>query len=281
MLDLTTDDLLDALRWASGIVIILVVSAIAIPLSGRLIENLVNQRTKVRRAEVDTAEDFRRTQTITRVLQTTVKAIIMIFATIAILSELGIDTGALLASAGIAGIAIGFGAQYLVRDYLTGMLLVIEDQYRVGDAVTLNNETGVVEDVNLRITVIRDLNGALHYIPNGEIRQAANLSKDFARINLDMSVAYDSDLGQVIEVIDRVGQDLANDPEWSDRIRTAPSFLRVQDFADSAIIVKIMGETVPLEQWAITGELRRRLKREFDAAEIEIPFPQRVVRQAD
>jgi moderate conductance mechanosensitive channel len=263
---------------AGGVIIILLVAAIAIPLSARLIDDIVRRRVVVRSIGKEARLDEQRNETISRVLRTTAKVVILALATIMVLGEFGIDTAALIASAGIVGIAVGFGAQYLVRDYTTGVLIVLEDQFRVGDVVTINDVSGAVEDINLRMTILRDLDGVVHQIPNGEIRIASNQSKEFARVNLDIGIAYESDLAKVIDVIDVTGRELAEDPDWVDKIRTPPTFLRVNAFADSAIVVKIVGDTEPLQQWAVAGELRKRLKIAFDREGIEIPFPQRVVR---
>ena len=197
-----------------------------------------------------------------------------------ILSELGIDTGAMLAGLGVVGIAVGFGAQSIVKDFFTGFLILLENQYRVGDVVCIENKCGLVEDINLRMTVLRDLDGTVHHIPNGEIKIASNLSKYRANVNLDIPISYKENIDKVITIINNVGNDLANDKNWKDVIHSAPQVLRVDNFADSAIILKITGETKPLEQWSVTGELRKRIKITFDKNKIEIPFPQVVIHQA-
>ncbi|MFA5421046.1 MAG: mechanosensitive ion channel family protein, partial [Patescibacteria group bacterium] len=151
---------------------------------------------------------------------------------------------------------------------------------RIGDVVSFDGDSGSVEDITLRMTTLRDLNGTVHHIPHGEIKRVSNLSKSFARVNLDISVSYNSKLENVINVVNRVGKELAEDDKFKNSIIKAPEFLRVDDFADSAIIIKILGDTKPLKQWEVTGELRKRLKLAFDEAGIEIPFPQRVIHQA-
>lgn len=138
----------------------------------------------------------------------------------------------------------------------------------------------MVEDINLRTTVLRDLDGIVHYVPNGEIKKSSNLSKDFARVNLNVGIAYNSDLEKVISVVNRVGKELAEDPQFKSSIIKPPQFLRVDEFADSSINIKILGETKPLKQWEVAGELRKRIKIAFDKEGIEIPFPQRVVHYA-
>lgn len=191
-----------------------------------------------------------------------------------IISELGVNIGPLLALAGVAGLAFGFGGQYLIRDLISGLFIIVEDQYRVGDVACVADTCGLVEDINLRRTILRDLDGVVHNVPNGEITKASNLSKGFSRVNLNVGIAYESDLEKVIKVVNKVGQGLAEDPQWKKDILKPPQFLRVDDFADSAIIIKILGDTKPLRQWDVTGELRKRIKIAFDKEGIEIPFPQ-------
>jgi small conductance mechanosensitive channel len=155
----------------------------------------------------------------------------------------------------------------------------LENQYRVGDVVCFDSTCGLVEDITLRMTSLRDLDGTVHHVPHGEVKKVPNLTKNYSRVNMNIGVSYDSDLEVVISTIDKVGQELAEDPQWKDFILTPPRFLRVDDFADSAIMVKILGDTQPIKQWDVAGELRKRLKIAFDRAGIEIPFPQRVVHQ--
>ncbi len=197
-----------------------------------------------------------------------------------VLQQLGIPIGPMLAGAGIVGLAVGFGGQYLIRDLISGIFIILENQYRIGDVVSFDGTSGLVEDITLRMTTLRNQDGTVHHIPHGEIKRVSNQSKDFARINLNISIAYHSNLEHVIGVINSVGHELASDPLHKNKFISPPQFLRIDDFADSAIIIKILGETQPLMQWELTGELRKRLKLAFDREGIEMPFPQRVVHQA-
>ena len=190
-----------------------------------------------------------------------------------ILAEVGINVTPALAGLGVAGIAIGFGAQSLIKDIFNGFLILLENQYGLGDVVKVAGVIGLVEDVDLRRTVLRDLDGILHSIPNGEIGVASNYTREWSRLNMNISVSYNEDLRHVIEVINRVGQELAADPEWAPRIIKAPEVLRVDAFEDSGIAIKILGETKPIEQWSVMGEIRLRLKEAFDKEGIEIPWP--------
>jgi small conductance mechanosensitive channel len=219
----------------------------------------------------------KREDTLIKIFSGTIKVLVWIIAGMMILSEIGIDIGPILATAGVAGLAFGFGGQYLIRDIISGLFIILENQYRVGDVVCIENSCGEVEDITLRMTILRDLDGTVHHIPNGEIKKASNLSKGFSRVNLNIGVSYSANLERVIKVINRVGNEMAEDLQWKEAIKKAPQFLRVNEFADSAIIVKILGDTEPLKQWEVAGEFRKRIKIAFDQEGIEIPFPQRVV----
>src|SRR3989344_9546085 len=218
-----------------------------------------------------------REDTLIQILSSSLRVLLWILGGLMVISELGVNIGPLLAGVGIAGIALGFGGQYLIRDLVTGIFIIFENQYRVGDVACFDETWGLVEGVTIRMTTLRDLDGVVHHVPHGEIKKVANLSKEFARVNLDIGISYASDLEHVIKIVNNVGKLLADDPKWKDSITKPPQFLRVNDFADSAIIIKILGETKPLKQWDVTGELRKRLKIAFDKEKIEIPFPQRVV----
>ncbi|MDP2668300.1 MAG: mechanosensitive ion channel family protein [bacterium] len=222
----------------------------------------------------------KREDTLVRIVHGTAHTLLVIFASLMILSNIGMDIGPLLAAAGIAGLAFGFGGQYLIRDVISGLFIILENQYRVGDVVCFDGTCGLVEDISLRMSTLRDLDGTVHHVPHGEIKKVSNLSKYYSRVNLNIGIAYDSDMEKVISVINKVGNELARDPQWADFIIKPPQFLRVDDFADSAIIIKILGETKPIKQWDVTGELRKRIKIAFDRENIEIPFPQRVMRYA-
>ena len=222
----------------------------------------------------------KRENTLIQIFNTTARIGIIIIASLMVLEEFGVEIAPILAAAGIVGLAFGFGGQYLIRDIISGLFIILENQYRVGDVVSFDNASGTVQEISLRKTTLRDLDGTVHHIPHGEIKKVSNLSKDFSRINLDMGVSYNTNLEHVINVINAVGTTLANDPEWKQSILLAPQFLRVNDFADSAIMLKILGETLPSRQWEVTGELRKRLKVAFDKEGIEIPFPQIVLHKA-
>jgi small-conductance mechanosensitive channel len=215
----------------------------------------------------------KRTDTLTSVLMGLSKILIAIIVVFMILAEVDVPIGPALAGLGVAGIAIGFGAQYLVKDLIAGFFVILENQYRVGDVARIADIAGLVEEINLRKTVLRDLDGIVHHVPNGEIRIASNYTRHFSRVNLNVSVAYGTNLDHAINVLNRVGQELAADENWSHLIRSAPQVLRVDNLGDSGIDIKVLGDVKPLQQWAVTGELRKRIKKAFDDEGIEIPWP--------
>ncbi|MBI4499494.1 MAG: mechanosensitive ion channel family protein [Chloroflexi bacterium] len=228
-------------------------------------------------APVASEEQAKRRDTLSHVLLRTLEVLLVVIGGFMVLAELGFNLAPLIASAGIAGIAIGFGAQSLIRDLFAGIFILLENQYGKGDVVKIAGVAGIVEDVNLRRTVLRDLDGIVHSVPNGEVRVASNFTRGWSRVNLNVLVGYDQDLDRVRAVLDRVGEELAADPEWAPLILEAPKVLRVDAFEESGIALKVLATTKPIKQWDVAGELRRRIKAAFDAEGISIPFPHRVV----
>lgn len=226
---------------------------------------------------IDSASEKKREDTLIRVFSGTMKILLYGVTFMLVLSALGVTIGPVLAGAGVAGVAFGFGAQYLVRDLISGFFIILENQFRVGDAVEVAGITGIVENVTLRVTTVRNLDGILHFVPNGEMKVVANKSKDFSRVNLVVGVSYGADIDKVIDVVNSIGEEIAHDEVWGQKILKAPQFLRVDNLGESSVDVRIVGETKPLEQWSVAGELRKRIKQHFDKEGIEIPFPQRVV----
>ncbi len=242
------------------------------------IEKLI--RKLIPRGRGSKEAETKRENTLITVFDGTIIVLVWLVASLTLLSELGVAIGPLLAAAGIVGIAVGFGGQYLIRDIISGLFILIENQYRVGDVVCFDSTCGLVEQISLRMTTLRDLDGTVHHVPHGEIKIVSNLTKGFSRININIGVSYSADIAKVRDVVNRVGTELAADPEWSAHITKPPTFLRIDDFGDSSVIIKILGDTVPIKQWDVAGEFRLRLKLAFDKEGIEIPFPQRVIHQA-
>ncbi|MFO8144019.1 MAG: mechanosensitive ion channel [Dehalococcoidales bacterium] len=236
----------------------------------RIAERWVKGVGRGRHARV---EREKRSETLSHFLTNSVTATIGLVTALMILSEVGLDITPLLAAAGVVGIAIGFGAQSLIRDILRGFLILTQNQYNKGDVVRIAGITGLVEDINIMRTVMRDLDGIVHSIPNGEISSSSNYTKEWSRVNIDIPVAYGEDLDRVSEVINRVGAEMAEDEVYGAMITSAPRVLRVNNFGDSGIDIKVLGETKPMMQWDVTGELRKRVKKAFNREGIEIPWP--------
>lgn len=243
----------------------------------RLIDRVV-RRTMVNTKHVSESEFDKREETIVNLVSTVARFILWVLGGMFILGQFDIDVAPLLASASVLGFALGFGAQNLVRDFLAGLFVIMENQYRIGDVVTLHEVTGRVEEITMRTTVLRDLDGNQHHIRNGSIEVSTNKTFHYSSINVDISVSYESDIDVVEKIINKVGQSIANDEEIGALIIEPPTFLRVNEFAASAVVIKITGKTIPGEQWRVAGELRRALKKEFDKNGIEIPYPHQVMK---
>ncbi len=224
-----------------------------------------------------------RAQTMGTLLKSIVTGIILAVVGTMMLSEIGVNVAPIIASAGILGLAIGFGAQSLVSDFLSGIFMIFEDQYGVGDEVDLGEAVGTVEAVSLRVTRLRDVNGTVWYVRNGEILRVGNMSQNWARTVLDISVAYGEDVAQVQRVLADVAHDLWVDEDFKGRVIEEPSVWGVQDITPDAVVVRVALKTAPLEQWAVAREMRQRIKARFDLEGIEMPFAQRVMwmRSAD
>jgi len=221
----------------------------------------------------DKIELVERVHTISGLVTNAVNIIVLSAASLMMLQELGVNIAPLLTGAGIAGLAVGFGAQNLVRDVISGFFFILEDQVHVGDVVEVNGTSGLVEAVKLRTLVLRDLSGTVHVVPNGEITTLSNKTKEFSYAVLDIGVAYKEDTDHVSAVLHDVGAELKSDSDFNNSILASLEILGVSEFGDSAVVIKIRIKTRPLKQWMIERELRRRIKKAFDAEGIEIPFP--------
>lgn len=219
----------------------------------------------------------KRARTLGRLLRQVVTIGVWVLAVVTILGELGVAIGPLLAGAGIAGIAVGFGAQALVKDVIAGFFMLLENQYRVGDIVSVAGVTGVVEAINLRTTVLRDVAGAVHVVPNGTVGVVTNHTRGWARALLDVGVAYQEDTDRCFEVLRKVGDGLQRDRVFGPKLAEPFEYPGVEALDDSAVLLRMMVRTKPHEQWDVMRELRRRVKKAFDEAGIEIPLPQRTL----
>lgn len=218
-------------------------------------------------------ESKKRASTLSSVIRHLLVAVIFVVAIITILGQLGVEIGPVLAAAGIVGLAVGFGAQNLVKDVINGFFILLEDQIRVGDVVMVAGKGGLVEKVNLKMTILRDLSGSVHYIPNGHIDVVTNMTKDYSHYVFDIGVAYREDIDEVIELIKQVDENLRKDPDFSEDILEPMEVFGLDKFADSAIMIKARIKTKPIKQWRVAREFNRRLKKKFDEKGIEIPFP--------
>ena len=219
----------------------------------------------------------KRVTTLVGMLRTILLVLLWAVVLIIALEQIGLNITPILAGAGIIGLAVGFGAQNLVRDVIGGFFLVLENQVRVGDVAIVNGTGGLVEAITFRTIVLRDLAGVVHVFPNGTINTLSNMTKVWSGYVLDMGVAYKEDTDHVAEVMRRVAEEMRADPEWRDRILEPIEILGVDDFADSAVVIKARLKTQPIQQWNVGREYRRRLKKAFDAEGIEIPFPHRSI----
>ena len=207
--------------------------------------------------------------------------VITVLSVFMVLGAIGINVGPLLAGAGVVGLAISFGAQSLVKDIFAGLFILFENQFGIGDIVRLGEASGAVERMTLRATFLRDVSGTLHVVPNGEIKHVQNLTRSWSRAVLDIGVAYKEDVDRVIAVMREVGRQMWEDQDWRPFLVEEAAVLGVESFGESSVNIRMMSKTLPLKQWEVARELRRRLKRRFDEEGIEIPFPQRSLRWSD
>jgi small conductance mechanosensitive channel len=258
--------------WTHGARIIVI--ALAMYISLRVLRRVLSPafRTMVAtqmRGQPD-IEIEKRVETLSHVVYRSLATVAVIIGLLTILPELGINTSALLAGAGLLGLAVGFGAQSLVKDVISGLFILMENQYGRGDVVNIAGVGGLVEDVNLRRTLLRDLDGAVHSVPNGQIAVASNLTRSWARVNTVVNVDSTEDVDRVCGVIDRVGEALAQDPTWQRDVTGAPRALGVEGLTDTRVEIRVLGETQPSRQWDVAREFRRRLKQEFEREGIRL-----------
>jgi len=242
---------------------------------GKLNKILINRATKSE--SLDTQEASKRINTLLNILKGIGKILSWSIFLMILLKKFNIDIGPILAGAGILGLAVGFGAQELVRDIISGFFILLENQLRAGDVAIINNTGGLVEKIELRTITLRDFSGVVHVIQNGKIDSLANMTKEWSAIVFDIGVAYKEDVDEVIKVMQEVGEKMLKDPDYTDKIKEPLEIFGLDKFDDSAIIIKARLKTNPGEQWSLGREYRRRLKKAFDEKDIEIPFPHTTV----
>ena len=228
-------------------------------------------------SDLDSRELEKRLDTLLGILRSIIKVIIWVMVGMLVLRKIGIDIAPIIAGAGIVGLAVGFGAQELVRDFIAGFFMLLENQIREGDVAIVNGTGGLVEHVGMRTIVLRDLSGVVHVFQNGKVNTLSNMTKNWSGMVFDIGVAYKEDTDKVAEVIQQVAEELRVDPDFRDKILEPIEIFGVDGFGDSAVIMKARFKTVPIEQWAVGREYRRRLKKAFDEQGIEIPFPHRTI----
>ena len=222
-----------------------------------------------------------RVRTLMPLLQNVMLGVLAVFVVLVTLSEIGINIAPLLAGAGVVGIAVGFGAQTLAKDLISGVSVILEDSIAVGDVVKLGDRSGVVEWMSLRSLRLRDGNGTVHWIPFGDVQIVSNLTKDFSYATFDLSVSYAADADHVMAVMRKVAGEMRADPEFGPMIREDVEIMGLDQFLDSAVLIKARIKTAPGRQWPVAREYNRRIKKAFEAAGIDTPLPQRVVRIVD
>lgn len=260
------------------ILLILVFIWILITITRALLRRLEQVLIERGRAEGELHEEVaKRAETLVRLLRQAIVIMIWVMGLLIILRQLGIDIAPVLASAGVVGLAVGFGAQNLVRDVISGFFIILENQVRVGDVAIINGTGGLVERVNFRTIVLRDLAGVVHIFPNGTINTLSNMTREWSAFVLDIGVAYKEDTDRVVDIMKQVGTELRQDKKFGPLMQGDVEIFGVDKFADSAVMIKGRIRTLPIRQWDVGREYLRRLKQAFDAAGVEIPFPHRSV----
>ncbi len=255
----------------SGLQILLI---IAMAIIAKIVARAMTNRilATVVKTDID-GEGEKRIDTLGSLIQNILSVSIMAIAIIMIMEEFGIEIGPILAAAGILGLAVGFGAQQLVQDIISGFFILMDDQVRVGDVVDLGGHAGLVEKVNLRVTVLRDAGGNVHFVRNGQIGTVTNMTKEFSRYVFEIGVAYRENVDDVIVILKEIDEELRADKEYASDILKPLEVLGLDQFGDSAVIIKAFTTTKPIQQWRVGREFNRRLKIKFDERGIEMPFP--------
>lgn len=256
-----------------AVLLILGIAALLIYFGNKAIKRIIRQVIRSSHFYVISAEDARKRQdTLISLFQVLWKVLVMVVTFFLLFAEIFPDVNLvpIFASAGIVGVAVGFGAQSIIKDFFTGAFIIMENQYRVGDVVDINEASGTVERITIRSTVIRDTDGNVHFIPNGSVAHVINKTMGYSRINLTLGVAPDTDVDKLSALIDQIGKKIQESEEWKDKLLEPPHFLSIGAFSDTSLDIKITAKTQPSTQWAVTGELRRRLLKAFAKNGIEL-----------
>lgn len=273
----------DTIQWAIGVIpailLIVFMAFVVLKSVNVLVAKLkpLMRRKMQNGAQIDLSEIDKRIDTLSGIFLSAIKIIVWIMIGMLILRKLGIDIAPIIAGAGIIGLAIGFGTQELVRDIISGLFMLVENQIRVGDVAIVNGTGGLVEHVGIRTIILRDLSGVVHIFQNGKINSLSNMTKEWSAVVFDISVAYKEDTDKVVAVMKKVAEEMMSDKDYSQNILAPIEIFGVDSFEDSAVIIKARLKTKPILQWDIGREYRRRLKKAFDLEGIEIPFPHRTI----
>lgn len=259
----------------SGLRVLLIGLGMVILLS--LLKRVTTRLRVIYEGQLPDPTQIQKADTLTYVIRDGARIVLVTVGSMMILSEVGVDLKPLLAAAGLGGLAIGFGAQSLVKDVISGFFILLEDSIRVGDVVEVAGVGGLVEEVNLRTIILRDLAGNVHVVPNGSIEKVKNMTMDYSYYLFDINAAYREDVDEVMTVLKQIAGELQADPEYAKAILEPLEMLGVDQFADSAVVIKCRIKTLPLQQWRVGREMNRRIKKTFDARGIEIPFPHRTI----
>ncbi|MCM8794319.1 MAG: mechanosensitive ion channel family protein [Candidatus Omnitrophica bacterium] len=273
----------NTLQWivetAPSILVILLLTYTALRVLNlflpRLKAAMIRQSSRGGASSIEEME--KQVQTLLGIVKNLLRVIILGMASLLLLRKFGVDIAPLIAGVGIAGLAIGFGAQELVRDVISGFFILLENQIRVGDVAVINGTSGLVEEISLRTITLRDASGVVHIFQNGKIATLSNMTKGWSAMVFDIGVAYKEDTDRVCDLMKRVAEDLQKDPVFGRKILEPIEIFGVEAFGDSAVVIQARLKTKPSQQWAVGREYRRRLKKAFDAAGIEIPFPHRTL----
>jgi small conductance mechanosensitive channel len=257
-------------------ILVIVLSMGAIVWIARLLERRITD-WMAHHGKRGTVEDENRAKTLVGVFHNAIRVVVLLGGSLMILAEVGVNIIPLMGGAAVLGLAAAFGGQNLLRDYFTGFMILLENQYGINDVVKIGDVAGMVERITLRLTVLRDLDGRVHFIPNGHIATVSNLTHGWSRALIEIGISYKEDVDRVMELLDEMGKELRRDPEFRHMILEQPEMLGLDQFGDSAVVIKFFIKTRPLMQWTVKREMLRRIKKRFDELGIEIPFPHRTV----
>ncbi|MDH5668908.1 MAG: mechanosensitive ion channel family protein [Nitrospira sp.] len=266
-----------SLEWlsTSGLRMVMITIVMAVLLA--VLKRAMGRFRRLYEGTLPNTAQVKRADTLTHVVGDVARVLVLAVGGMMLLSEVGVDLGPLLAAAGLGGLAIGFGGQSLVKDVISGFFILLEDSIRVGDVVEVAEVSGVVEEVKLRTITLRDLSGNVHIVPNGVIDKVKNMTKLYSFYLFEVGIAYREDVDEVMELLKSIAEEVRADPEFKDDILEPLEMLGVDQFADSAVIIKCRIKTQPIKQWRVGREMNRRIKKTFDAKGIEIPFPHQTI----